>query len=240
MSAVTHLRPSEGNVVLACRDSALARAVVDQLARYAVDASVCGEELTLDDAVADSATRVIVLELRLYDGLDEIALLRTLTDAPTIALIDSQRTVDPMEAIESGADDFLMRPCAPREVAAKVRAWLRRTSGGPIASTAERFGALVIDFGAREVRLRGQLIPLPPREFDLLAFLAQRPRGAFARAELLQRVWSASESWLGQATVTEHVRRLRRRVEDDPARPRWVRTVRGIGYRFEPAAGPDA
>src|SRR3954447_7929688 len=238
MSAVAHL-PLEGDVVLACRDTALVRAVVDQLARFAIDVRTCGDESTVEAAFADRLPRVAVVDLGMYDGLDTIMSLRLLTDAPTIALIDAQRTVDPVEAIEVGADDFVLKPCAPRDVAAKVRAWLRRTSGGPIVTSAERFGALAIDFGAREVRVRGQLVPVPPKEFDLLAFLAQRPRRAFSRADLLRRVWNASESWLGEATVTEHVRRLRRRIESDPVHPRWVRTVRGVGYRFEPSTGTD-
>jgi DNA-binding response OmpR family regulator len=232
-------RQLDGDVVLACRDATLGRAVADQLSRYAIDARTCADESAFDEMLADRAARVVVVELRMYDGLDVITALRTITDAPTIALIDEQRTVDPVDALEIGADDFMKKPGAPRDVAAKVRAWLRRTTGGPIATASERFGVLELDLAAREVRLRGQTVPLPPREFDLLAFLAQRPRRAFTRAELLERVWSASESWLGPATVTEHVRRLRRRLEDDPARPRWVRTVRGIGYRFEPSNGSD-
>ncbi|HET9730294.1 MAG TPA: winged helix-turn-helix domain-containing protein, partial [Acidimicrobiia bacterium] len=112
--------------------------------------------------------------------------------------------------------------------------WLRRADGGGAFARSGDFGALALDLAAREVRVRGEVIPLPPREFDLLAFLAQRPRRAFSRAELLARVWSASEGWLGPATVTEHVRRLRQRIEDNPARPEWLQTVRRIGYRFEP------
>jgi DNA-binding response OmpR family regulator len=229
---------NRGDVVLACRDSALGRAVADQLARHAVEARPCDDD-ALDEIVADPGPRVVVLELRTYDGLGGITALRSITDAPTIAVIDEQRTVDPVDVLEAGADDFVTKPCAPRDVAAKVRAWLRRTTGGPIATASERFGALEIDLAAREVRVRGQLVAVPPREFDLLAFLVQRPRRAFTRAELLERVWSASASWLGPATVTEHVRRLRHRIEDDPARPRWVRTVRGIGYRFEPWGNPE-
>ncbi len=240
VGAVTRQRQLEGDVVLACRDTTLGRAVADQLARYAIDARTCADDSAFDEMLADHTARVVVVELRMYDGLDVIASLRTLTDAPTIALIDEQRTVDPVEALEAGADDFITKPCPPRDVAAKVRAWLRRTSGAPIATASERFGVLELDFAAREVRKRGEIVPVPPREFDLLAFLAQRPRRAFTRAELLDRVWSASESWLGPATVTEHVRRLRRRIEDDQTRPRWVRTVRGIGYRFEPSTGSDA
>lgn len=239
MGAAARQHQQNGDVVLACHDATLGRAVVDQLSRYAVDARTCADDAAFEEVLADRAARVVVVELRMYGGLDVISSLRTITDAPTIALIDEQRTVDPVEALEVGADDFITKPCPPRDVAAKVRAWLRRTNGGPIAAASEHFGALVVDLAAREVRVRGEIVPLPPREFDLLAFLTQRPRRAFSRAELLDRVWSASESWLGPATVTEHVRRLRRRIEDEPARPRWVRTVRGIGYRFEPSNGTD-
>ena len=228
------LRADDGDVLLYCRDCALGRAVVEQLAHFAIDVRICQDESTLQMAIVDGGPSVIVVELGPYDHLGAIVSLRAVTDAPTIALIDAQRTVDPVEVIEHGADDFVMKPCSPRDVSAKVRAWLRRASGAPLAATADRYGALAIDFAAREVRVRGELVAVPPKEFDLLAFLAQRPRRAFSRAELLMRVWSASESWLGQATVTEHVRRLRRRIEDDPAHPQWVRTVRGIGYRFEP------
>jgi DNA-binding response OmpR family regulator len=186
-----------------------------------------------DDGELDRAT-VLVIALRRYDGLDAVRAIRSKTDVPTIALIDEQRTIDPVEAIEAGADDFLVQPCSPRELAAKVRAWMRRVDGGGMAMLSGEFGDLYLDIAAREVRVRGELVALPPREFDLLAFLAQRPRRAFSRTELLARVWSASQAWLGPATVTEHVRRLRRRIEEDPSRPQWVQTVRRIGYRFEP------
>src|SRR4051794_28114644 len=210
MSAVAHL-PLEGDVVLACRDTALVRAVVDQLARFAIDVRTCGDESTVEAAFADRLARVAVVDLGMYDGLDTIMSLRLLTDAPTIALIDSQRTVDPVEAIEVGADDFVLKPCAPRDVAAKVRAWLRRSSGGPIVTTAERFGALAIDFGAREVRVRGQLVPVPPKEFDLLAFLAQRPRRAVPPAAPRRRGWNGSPPWPGAAPGAQPRPRLRRR-----------------------------
>src|SRR3954468_4959778 len=134
MSAVAHLRSDGGDVLLACRDTALGRAVVHQLGRFGIDVQACPADSAAEAAVADGIVRVIVVELGFYDGIEAIASLRLVTDAPTIALIDAQRTVDPVEAIEAGADDFVMQPCSPRDVAAKVRAWLRRTSGLPIAA----------------------------------------------------------------------------------------------------------
>jgi DNA-binding response OmpR family regulator len=102
-----------------------------------------------------------------------------------------------------------------------------------------RYGDLEIDLVAHEVRMRGQALPMPAREFDLLAFLASSPRRVFTRRELLGTVWRASEEWLGTRTVTEHVRRLRTRLRDASG-VGWVSTVRGVGYRFDPTGSGDA
>jgi len=176
---------------------------------------------------------VVLIELAAHDDLARLELLRRHTDAPVIVLIDQDRTVDPVAVLAAGADDFVVRPFAGRELVAKVHAWLRRVElDDRVHAPGE--SALNIDFDARDVRVRGTVVPVPPREFDLLAFLAQRPRRAFSRAELLTQVWSASDAWLGPATVTEHVRRLRRRIEPNPSRPRFLRTVRRVGYSFDP------
>ncbi|MGA7269998.1 MAG: winged helix-turn-helix domain-containing protein, partial [Acidimicrobiia bacterium] len=95
-------------------------------------------------------------------------------------------------------------------------------------------GALRIDPAAREVTLAGVSIDLTAKEFDLLAFMASSPRRVFSRAELLDHVWDSSPEWQDPATVTVHVRRIRQKLEDDPQQPRWVTTVWGVGYRFEP------
>ena len=87
---------------------------------------------------------------------------------------------------------------------------------------------------AREIRVDGELVETTPKEFDLLAFMASSPRQVFTREQLLAQVWSSSTAWQDAGTVTEHVRRIRRKIETDPDNPRWVKTVRGVGYRFEP------
>jgi DNA-binding response OmpR family regulator len=97
------------------------------------------------------------------------------------------------------------------------------------------FGPLEIRLEEREVRLQGTPVETTPREFDLLAKLASSPRRAFSRAELLEEVWGSSRDWQDPATVTEHIRRLRRKIEDDPEQPKWLLTVRGVGYRFDPS-----
>jgi DNA-binding response OmpR family regulator len=89
----------------------------------------------------------------------------------------------------------------------------------------------------REVELGGELVELTTKEFNLLAFLVASPRQVFSRQQLLQQVWSSSSEWQNEATVTEHIRRLRRKIEIDPNNPRWITTVRGFGYRFEPSGG---
>ncbi len=183
------------------------------------------------------AVRVVVIELDDLSGLDMVTSVRRKTDAVVIGLLARDARLDPLDVVQHGADDFAFEPAAPRTIAAKIRAWTRRTVGRASivpAASPERHGSFELDLCARELRVRGELVPLPPREFDVLEFLVERPGRAFSRTELLERVWGAAEHGIGPATVTEHVRRLRNRIEKDPARPRFIRTVRGVGYRFDP------
>jgi DNA-binding response OmpR family regulator len=101
------------------------------------------------------------------------------------------------------------------------------------------FDGLVIDEQAREVALDGTNIEMTPKEFDLIAFFAHSPRQVFSRAQLLEQVWDSSADWQDPSTVTVHVRRLRRKIEKDPDSPRWITTVWGVGYRFEPRGGHE-
>ena len=108
------------------------------------------------------------------------------------------------------------------------------SSGDYDPGTGFDFGELRIDVATRELFVHDRLVDMTAKEFDLLAFLAASPRQVFAREQLLRQVWGSSSEWQDSATVTEHVRRIRRKIEDDPDNPRWVRTVCGVGYRFEP------
>jgi DNA-binding response OmpR family regulator len=114
-----------------------------------------------------------------------------------------------------------------------VRAVMRRGSAAP--TTTLDLGGLVIDHGTRTVTLGEAEVPMTRKEFDLLAFLATSPGRVFSREELLERVWGSTSRWQGCSTVTEHVRRVRLKIETDPENPRWITTVRGIGYRFSSA-----
>lgn len=138
-----------------------------------------------------------------------------------------------MLGLHAGADDYLPKPCSPRELTARVEALVRRLERAPTASRS-RFGPLEIDAASREVTLRGRPVELTRREFDLLATLASEPRRVFSRAELLERVWGSRPEYQQESTVTEHVRRVRRKLAGDGPDPDWIRAVRGIGYRFEP------
>ncbi|HEX2039640.1 MAG TPA: response regulator transcription factor [Acidimicrobiales bacterium] len=144
---------------------------------------------------------------------------------------------DRVRALEAGADDYLPKPFSSRELAARVTSVLRRSR--PANTAVLDYGTLVVDLRTREVRLRGTPVELTSRQFQLLALLAAEPGRVFGRDELLQLVWGSSTEWQSPATVTEHVHRIRRQIEDDPSQPRILQTVRRSGYRFVPP-GPGS
>jgi DNA-binding response OmpR family regulator len=178
-----------------------------------------------------------VLDMMLpgVNGLDVLRRVRTTSDVPVIMLTARSEESDRVAGLELGADDYVVKPFSPRELAARVNGVLRRTTGrqatppGPIV-----FGELSIDPLSREVTLEGRAVEMTPKEFDVLAFLASSPRQVFSRAQLLESVWQSSPEWQDPATVTVHVRRIRNKIEVDPETPRWITTVWGVGYRFEP------
>ncbi len=191
---------------------------------------------------------IAILDIGLA-GMDGLALLREIRragDLPVILLTARDEEVDRVVGFELGADDYVAKPFYPRELVARVRSLLRRaqaTAPGrgvaavPAAQQAPgrlEFDGLVIDPDQREVVIAGRLVETTRREFDLLFTLASAPRRVFTREQLLRSAWGSSAEWQDPATVTEHVRRLRLKVESDPANPRWIETARGVGYRFVP------
>jgi DNA-binding response OmpR family regulator len=191
-------------------------------------------------AVADrDAPDLVVLDLMLpgIDGLEVCRRLRTRPDGiPIVMLTALGDEADRVLGLELGADDYVTKPFSPRELVLRVRSVLRRAGADTAAGTGASLvdGDLVMDTGRRVARLRGDELTLTVREFDLLAFLLRNPSRAFRRAELLERVWGWDFG--DQSTVTVHVRRLREKIEDDPAAPRRIVTVWGVGYRYELAA----
>jgi DNA-binding response OmpR family regulator len=190
-------------------------------------------------AVADrDAPDLVVLDLMLpgIDGLEVCRRLRARPhQIPIVMLTALGDEADRVLGLELGADDYLAKPFSPRELVLRVRSVLRRAGAEPAPAAAPMLvdGDLVLDTGRRLARLRGVELTLTVREFDLLAFFMRNPSRAFRRAELLERVWGWDFG--DQSTVTVHVRRLREKLEDDPATPRRIVTVWGVGYRYEMA-----
>jgi DNA-binding response OmpR family regulator len=166
-------------------------------------------------------------------GLDLLVELRRQSQLPVILLTARAEESDRILGLELGSDDYVTKPFSPRELTARVKSVLRRTIP-PVAVQPMEFGALMIDPVARTCQVAGVPIDLTAREFDLLAFLAAHPRQVFTRGQLLQQVWDSSEEWQDPATVTVHIRRIRNKIEANSNDPRWLATVWGVGYRFEP------
>ena len=177
---------------------------------------------------------LIVLDLMLpgMDGLSLCRWIRERSELPVIMVTALGEESDRLTGLDLGADDYLTKPFSPRELVARVKAVLRRSSPPPTNERIE-FGELVIDGARREARKAGEPLRLTALEFDLLWFLASNPNRVFERGELMSQVWGYT-SELDTGTVTVHVRRLRAKIEDDPSHPRHLETVWGSGYRLTP------
>jgi DNA-binding response OmpR family regulator len=178
---------------------------------------------------------VVLLDRMLADsdGLDVLTEIHAVAKVPVILLTGRGAEPDRVLGLRMGAEDYIVKPFSPPELVARIDTILRRINQRP-GSRPLKFGALCLDLESREVLVEGNLIPTTAKEFDLLAYLASSPRQVLSRNQLLQQVWDSSSEWQDEATVTEHVRRLRLKIEADPERPRWLITVRGVGYRFDP------
>jgi len=189
-------------------------------------------------AISRRAPDLVVLDVMLggEDGLDLLSEIRSDHAIPVVLLTGRGGEGDRVLGLRMGADDYVVKPFSAAELSARIHSILRRS--GQAASQAPRtlrtFGWLAIDTVAREVSVRGMVVDTTAKEFDLLLHLSGSPRQVFSRQQLLEAVWDSSSDWQDPATVTEHVRRLRLKIEDEPDRPAFIRTVRGVGYRFEP------
>ena len=189
--------------------------------------------------IIDDSFDLVILDIGL-PGIDGFTVLRSLRERyrlPIIVVSGATDEADRVLALEIGADDYVVKPFLPRELVARIQVQLRRTTQPVEAPPQEHrifFNDVVLDGHALQAHRGGEVLPLTNKEFDLLLFLASSPRQAFTRDQLLRHVWQTEPGWQDPATVTEHVHRIRRHIEVDPARPTHLVTVRGVGYRFDP------
>jgi DNA-binding response OmpR family regulator len=226
-------------------DPTVAEVVAGYLTRagYAVDRAADGREALA--RAADDRPDLVVLDLMLpeMDGLEVCRRLRadqSTAPVPVVMLTAKGQESDRILGLELGADDYVTKPFSPRELVLRIQSVLRRSAAvpPPVDDGMLRAGDLALDPKARRAQRRGRELPLTLREFDLLAFLLRNPGAVFSREELMRKVWGWEFGDL--STVTVHVRRLREKVEDDPAAPRLITTVWGVGYRFDPVDGGSA
>jgi two-component system phosphate regulon response regulator PhoB len=200
---------------------------------FEVDQAADGEEAIA--RIGAGRPDLVILDVSLpgRGGLEMLAALRPI---PVIVLSARGGEADRIAALDLGADDYVTKPFSPRELAARARSVLRRAAPAAPSPVLE-YGRLRIDLAARSVDVAGRPVDLTAREFDLLAFLAATPRHTFSRSQLLAEVWSSPTRWQLEATVTEHMYRLRHKLETTQGGSRWLRTVRNVGYLFDP--GPE-
>jgi DNA-binding response OmpR family regulator len=229
-----------GHQVLVVDDDATVSDVVRRyLERAGYEVALAGDGFGALDAVARRRPELVVLDLML-PGLDGLEVCRRLRagdpELPIVMLTALGEESDRLAGLELGADDYVTKPFSPRELVLRVQSVLRRAARAA-EPTAEHLaehladGDLTVDAPRRLARLRGEELALTVREFDLLVFLMRHPGRAFRRAELLEGVWGWTFG--DQSTVTVHVRRLREKIEENPAAPRRIVTVWGVGYRYE-------
>lgn len=180
---------------------------------------------------------LILLDLMLpgMSGTDVCKAIRLKSKVPVIMLTAKDSEIDKVLGLEIGADDYVTKPFSMRELMARVRAVLRRhTDTEPVAAApaALKAGPVEIDVDRHTVRVNGAEVPMPLKEFDLLEFLVRNSGRVLTRSQLIDRVWG-SDYFGDTKTLDVHVKRLRAKIEPDPARPKYLLTVRGLGYKFE-------
>jgi DNA-binding response OmpR family regulator len=222
--------------VLVVDDEAIVREVVVRYLRrdgYETREAATGNEAR--EILEAENPELVVLDVMLpgTDGLELCRWIRSRSELPVIMLTARGHETERIVGLELGADDYVTKPFSPRELAVRVRNVLRRSHQSPTETERAVFGECEVDSAAREVRRDGELLKLTAKEFDLLWFLLAHPRRVFSREQLMDRVWGYTNA-LDTGTVTVHIRRMREKIEDDPSRPRFLETVWGVGYRFNP------
>ncbi len=227
----------EAPKILIVEDEAMVADVVGRyLRRDGFEVRLAADGQSALDAAREWSPDLVLLDLMLpkMDGLEVCRRLRADSTVPIIVVTAKGDETDRIVGLELGADDYVTKPFSPRELVARVRAVLRRTRQPEVTSVGEavRVGPIAIDPAGRQAMVRGEPVELTAKEFDLLWFFVRNTGQVFTRAQLLDQVWDY-EYFGDESTVTVHIHRLRSKIEPDPVRPQFLKTVWGVGYKLE-------
>lgn len=229
-------RSSRGSVLVVDDEPTVAEVLSRYLQRAGYATEIASDGETAMNAATALHPDLVVLDVKLprIDGLEMMRQLRSEDHVSPAVIMLSGRggELDPVIGLRSGADDFVIKPFSPMELVARVEAVLRRAAPESTRETPLEVGEIGIDRTARRVTVRGSEVRLAQKEYDLLLYLAEHPGQVFSRHDLINAVWRYS-FYTDTSTVTVHIRRLRAKLEADPTNPRHLRTVWGVGYRFE-------
>src|SRR5271170_6604915 len=220
---------TERTILVAEDDTNTRRALQHYLKRSGYEVTEAANEDESLEAVFAQPADLVILDFDIGGGTaDVLTTIRRRSSVPVIVCSGRSSERDRVALLNLGADDVLAKPYSFAELEARMRAVLRRGSATPTTT---------LDQGTRKVTVGDTEVVMTRKEFDLLAFLASAPGRVFSREDLLERVWGSNGRWQGRSTVTEHIRRVRLKIETDPENPRWITTIRGIGYRFASPVG---
>lgn len=224
-------RVADLTILVAEDDANCRRALQHFLTRSGYTVNEAASATASLEAVSTGTADLVVLDLdQSGDTSEVLTKIRRNSNVPVIVCSGRAQERDRVGLLNLGADDILSKPYSFAELEARMRAVMRRGNAAP--TTTLDLGDLVIDQGTRTVTVSEAEVPMTRKEFDLLVFLAAAPGRVFSRDDLLEMVWGSNGRWQGRSTVTEHIRRVRQKIESDPENPRWITTIRGIGYRF--------
>lgn len=205
-----------------------------ELERYEVLLCLDGEEALRTFPAFLPQLVILDIMLPLLDGMEVCRSIRSCSDVPIIMLSAKKRDSDKILGLGLGADDYVVKPFSPGEIVARVKAQLRRYQGLAVSARSAdilAFAGLELNLKAYEVRVGKDLVHFSAREFEVLRFLAMYPNQVFTREQIFQHVWGVND-YGDLSTVTVHIKKIREKIEADPAAPRYILTVRGIGYKF--------
>jgi two-component system, OmpR family, response regulator ResD len=226
---------SRGSVLVVDDEPTITEVVSRYLERAGYSAHVAADGPAALQVAAETRPDLVVLDLMMpgMDGLEVMRLLRERQPVLIILLTAKGEQSDRIAGLRLGADDYVVKPFSPAELVARVDAVLRRVEHSPQLTEPISFDGLAVDPAAHRVTVRGEEVQLTVREFELLLQFMRHPGQVFSRSQLMDAVWRYS-FYTDTSTVTVHIRRLRAKIEEDPSRPRWLQTVWGVGYRFQP------